>query len=192
MLLLSPGCDVYFAGLRGDTRAMQNNGWEFAIEREVERWRYYRVIMKHPPSGMFMDGEVDIESMQRAATRHMQHDTRDCKPVINVRHAGNSGQTRIHAFNKMPDFDRIDMSPQLKAVSYQEFDYTINELSVFKPWAPNAQELIVDPNSVADLMNRIKSLQDPELAAIRKRNRVRDQRDRPNEQILAQVIAISN
>ena len=58
--------------------------------------------------------------------------------------------------------------------------------------SPNSEEIIVAPETVADLFERIKKLQSPELAAIRERNRTREyQQGQRQEQVVAQVITLA-
>lgn len=50
----------------------------------------------------------------------------------------------------------------------------------------------VKAETVADLYERIRKLQDPELKNIRERNRMRDARERQHsEQIVAQIITLA-
>lgn len=71
--------------------------------------------------------------------------------------------------------------------------HAISSLGFFKKWEDEVEEIIVDQASVSELMDRIRKLQEPELAAIRERNRRREQRSANEvvERVSAQIISIA-
>lgn len=83
-------------------------------------------------------------------------------------------------------FDRVDMMPSLSERPARSL------LDVFTPRAPDAEEIIVDPPTVASLLEQIRSLQEPELAEIRKRNRAREYRQGDQREIVrAQILTFA-
>lgn len=93
---------------------------------------------------------------------------------------------RTNGPNALVSYRRADMEPEL--VRFR--DVPLTETNLFRPWSPAAEEIIIKPESVAELMDRIKQLNEPELAAIRQRNRAREHAA-PKEIIHAQVIALA-
>jgi hypothetical protein len=86
------------------------------------------------------------------------------------------------------------MHPELiEAQTFTPWDWK----SVFRPWAEDAQEIISTPDKIAHFMSEIQKLQEPELAAIRERNRLRAGREASEvisnamqETVRAQLISI--
>lgn len=65
------------------------------------------------------------------------------------------------------------------------------QLSDFAVFAPMAEEIIVEPATVAGLLDQIKQLQAPELAAIRERNRRADSRNFTAQRFHAQIVSLA-
>lgn len=84
---------------------------------------------------------------------------------------------------------RVDMNPEYTTI--QEHRWNGDTIDLFRKWAPQSEEIIVEPETVADLFERIKKMQSPELADIRERNRRRDLRDQQRESVVAQIITLA-
>jgi hypothetical protein len=142
---------------------MQRNGWEFAVERDIYHDKY-NVIAHHPKAGCTAYGSLRREFKETSEPLHLNVMT-------------NSMQFRLTTAIAT-EYVRVDMTPHHQ--TYED----IYVSGIFRPMAETSQDIIVDPASVQQLMEQIKRLQAPELEAIRKRDRVR------NERIVAQVISL--
>ena len=191
MLLKSRPCKVIFAGWESTTSRLQSAGWQLAMEHS---WHHDRVrlAMQYRDGGMQMIAEADYHmiSMHVDAARHCYGgDLRDGLPVFVVRHVANAIHVRV------VDMDSFSFSPIDARMQMRTMDREIRPMDEFEIFATplvKAQEIIVDPNSVAELMDQIKQLQAPELAMIRERQR-RTERGEPIQQTRyhAQIISLA-
>lgn len=187
MMMFSPSALVVWGAFEARAYNMQRDGWEFACERRwTERMNEVSVLIKHRDSYVCMEGVSDAEELMSRAHRGYS----DNRPIIIRinRVLPNPDGVKFRA-EVMPQYGRIDMRTEIA-----EWDtYDINDLGVFKPWGAGKQELLVDPASVSSLMDQIRKLQDPQLAEIRKRNRLRESRGgkAQDEQVVAQIIQLS-
>lgn len=129
-------------------------------------------------------GSVGIDELMHARhERHMHHDPIE---MNDVRFFGPE-QRVIFDGHLNYEFDRVDMMPSLSERSARSL------LDVFTPWAPDAEEIIVDPPTIAGLLEQIRSLQESELAEIRRRNRAREYRQGDQREVIrAQILTFAS
>lgn len=181
----SPPARVIFAGMEGYTPSMEANGWEFYLERSHETAHMtsrFRMTMRHRPSGCVLFSEARFDDYRRAAFDMHGEPEFIVNRVVHERHT-----EMVITQAPAPSFDRVSMIPSYAEVSELK---RFKLADLFTPWAPEAQEIIVEPKTVASLMEEIRSLQQPELAEIRRRAYVRDSRPQ-QDQMVAQIIAFA-
>ena len=190
--LLSPPCEVHWGPWRSNTVQMASAGWEFAVE--LDRYRdHYNVLMRDRNTGMAGRGRAFVAELAMHSRRFskvmLNHELLRTDPFIVVEHMQPSEHYRVI----LPaDYVRFDPSPELFTGTIQEVQSkTVDELGIFKKWAPKAGEIIVEPQTVAEMLEKIKRMQSAELAEIRERNRKRELREQRAEQVVAQIITLA-
>lgn len=184
----SPQARVTFAGLEGWSPHMETQGWEFYLEKESLSGGFMRerftMTMRHRPSGLVAIAQGFVDEFKRAAF----HDSRGGPPEFVVSQVAHERHTElVMAQAVIPSFHRVSMHPSFaETATLKRFKLA----DLFTQWAPEAQEIIVEPKTVAALMDEIRGLQQPELAEIRRRAYVRDSRPQ-QDQMVAQIIAFA-
>lgn len=185
-LLLSPPIPVAWAGFTSDTRRMQACGWEFQVEANLHRFSR-TLVAKHRDFNTMLWAEVRDAEVERRALAYVRGEYDGYRgPPIMFQRAAHPDSVRMSIVGAV-DFRPVDMNSSFADIS----TWSGHAVDLFRPWAPQAQELIVDPNDVSALFERIKALQSPQLAEIRERNRKRDLREQRQEQVVAQVITLA-
>lgn len=179
---------VQFAGFVSDTYQLQRAGWQIAA-REDFYGDSITLLLRHPESGLklftnsvslrFLSyrGEAMRFTVVRAGTdlQFMRNDPIDIGPLDG------------------PQFMQVDAKPQV----VKNFEpKSIEDFGIFAAQLVRTEEILIEPQSVAECMEYIKKLQAPELAAIRERNRQRDRTRADEEPVLrqnfhAQILSIA-
>lgn len=185
-VLLSPPIPVEWAGFESNTARMQACGWEFAVEDNHYGFTT-TVFARHRRFGVTLRAELrgdDIRSRSVVYTR--SGFSGFSGPPVRFHAAQQHHETFITG--SPVDWTRVDMNPSY--VSARDLP-SFNVKDLFRPWAPESKEILVEPDTVADLFERIKKLQSHDLEAIRERNRKRDLREQSQEQVVAQIITLA-
>lgn len=178
--LRSPACRVLFAGWESTTLALQHAGWRLAAEQDVE-WGRLRLMMRFEPAKL----TVVCEDVNHRFSMRGWGD-RDDLPVFVARYA--TSDLKVVEPMDPSAFFAIDATPHI----VYEPPKSIDDFKLFATAQTRTEEIIVEPQSVAECLDLIKKLQAPELAAIRERNRKREMRERmPAETFHAQIISIA-
>lgn len=156
---LSRPCEVHFAGFVSDTYRLQQEGWQLSMEQDI-RMRSIRLAMRLDAARLYM--------VSNACTyEYMSDYGRDRLPVFHVQHCASNVTVQLMESQFL--FKPIDATPQYTEVRRR----SIEDFGIFAAPAARTEEIIVEPETVASLLDKIKSMQSPELAAIRERNRRR-------------------
>lgn len=167
---MNPPCEVHFAGWKSDTYSLGRAGWKVSIE-EYTRLDYsygrQRMLLHHPELGL--NGIAESQGdFQPSEWRH--HHMTGRLPVFVVKNI--VARTMYRVNDDLSNFrDWHDTVPAMIVVS--EFD--LYHLPLFQKIAkPVAEELIVDPLTVSELLDQIRKRQAPGQAEIRQRDRSRE------------------
>lgn len=184
----SPDIQVEWAGWRSSTRALQACGWEFVINQMMDRWHdRFELLLRHRyckmaarmriPESMAFDRAAD---WQGALTRESHW-----RPV-QIEQIVTEEQFKLFQSDLAPArWGRVDMEPLVVDMA----TVPLSRTSIFRPWAPEAQEIIADPATVMSLLEQAKRLLNPELAEIRKRRRINGE---PTQELVsAQIITLA-
>ena len=167
--LVNPPCRVIFAGWESDTYSLGRAGWEISIQRSP-RPEYYGAIdtmlLHHPSSKLMLMAECrEFFTLDWRRNGEMDRDL----PVFYVRRAGTDliirheiGILVEHGFSAWADHE-----PKFIDTSIRNTPLFLNKA------APAAEQLIVEPATVAELLEQIRKQQAPLQAEIRERDRRR-------------------
>jgi hypothetical protein len=159
---------VIFAGFRSDTYALQQAGWRLAVEEDVYSG-VVRMMMHHPGAELYLvarDWRMPRAHMD-LHTRFM-HDFMTDRPEFVVERVARSLESyRVNLdFSKFLD---IDATPQYVDTPIR----SIRDFKLFANPLVRTEEIIVEPQSVAECLDLIRKLQSPDLERIRQANRAR-------------------
>ena len=176
--LLSRPCRVIFAGWESTTSRLQQAGWQLSSEQDFNV-NTVRLALRFEPARLFMIAEAQpwefFKERSEAPTFHIRHAATDMHIVLT---------------ESSFDFRPFDAAPQLTTAVRR----SIEDYGIFAPCLARTEEIIVEPATVAGLLEQIKSLQAPELAAIRERNRQAERRDQApmqQQRFHAQIVSLA-
>jgi len=162
--ILSQPCRVVFAGWESTTTRLQQAGWQLSAEQDFNRFSI-RIALKFEPARLFMIAEAQEMDFMRYSVMREQ------PPVFQIRHA--ASDMHVQLMEDAFDFRPFDAVPQFTSIERKSID----DFGIFAPCLTRTEEIIVEPKTVAALLDEIRKLQAPELAEIRKRNASRDRRN---------------
>lgn len=169
----SPPIPVRFEGFEGTTTGLQRCGWELSCDEDF-MYGDFQVAIFHRHMGVVgLSERVRRSSLMTAMNQHLRFD--EVEPIYIRRITQShqliySGFSTINAPRESP-WHAIDAEPMFLS----EHPVRPEDLFMFRPAsAPAPQEIIADPETVADLMEKIIKLQKPDMDQIRERNRRRD------------------
>lgn len=195
----TPRCEVIFDGWRSDTYALQSCGWEIAIEDVLFTHvmeRALRMVLHHPPSGITLYA-VCQQARDMLDPRYQW--SQEPEQFVVQRAAARADRMvlvddRSRTYLEPKSLRRVDALPQdgnpWGRLTFSREQTTVSDLGLFSPWH-DPQAIVVDPDTIDTLMTKIRSLQAPELAAIREQNRKREAREQKAERVHAQIITLA-
>ena len=162
--MLSIPARVYFDGWESNTLTLQSHGWQLAADERPHDMRMC-LMLRHPHYGLRFMSEWREFHYYRMKDPMFGGRDQD-RPVFHVRHVG-MDDTRFHISGEVNyNFREIDARP-----IWRENVMKFEDLCYFaKKGGP---EIIVKPETVAELMEKIHKLNEPQLQAIQERNRTR-------------------
>jgi len=173
---------VEMAGWRSDTYELQQHGWQISADQDVHR-RCIQLALHHPRTGVYamsMIEDLDYFHPERAdMLRHMVIHINQMGVKVLFQHTINISQEPMSAFNP------VDATPYIIETKIS----SLEDLVVFRPLP---KEIIVAPDSVPSLMDKILALQDPKMKEIMSEQRKRDARDAPKIESHCQIISIAS
>lgn len=184
--ILSRPCEVAFEGFVSNTTVLQQAGWEISAEQLIDR-NSVRLALRH--QGVGLRGVTDAveydffrdSGFERAIERPLRFQVAYMAPRIDV------VAPRIMA--DLSRFRPIDAMPTYTVEPIRSID----DLGIFATPLARTEELIVEPETVMGLLERIKAMQSPEQAAIRARNRRREAAGKPiaRQVFHAQILSLA-
>lgn len=168
----SPPIPVRFEGFEATTTGLQRSGWELSCNEDYA-YGDFQLAIFHRGLGVVGISER-IRRGQMLQAFHSHHDLQYVEPICIRRvtqshHLIYSGP--VPTPNMTSPWHAIDAEPMF----LHEGPVRPEDLFMFRPAnAPAPQEIIADPETVADLMEKIVRLQKPDMDQIRERNRRRD------------------
>lgn len=153
--ILSQPCKVLMAGFESNTYLLQSQGWELSMQEDFQ-YCSVRMIMRHNVWKTYaVSSPVSHEFFAEARM----------PPVFNiVMMASRLEAVVTEDFSK---YRPIDATPE---IAFLEKRQSIEDFRLFKT-VDHSQDIIVDPNDVAALMEHILKIQSPKQAEIREKLR---------------------
>jgi hypothetical protein len=171
----NPVCTVRWAGWSSDTLTLQRAGWQFAAQQEKHRGTV-RLALRHPQGWHGLTNEVNYERV-----RHMlagrdgsvfAHDGRLL--TFDVVCLGSNVQVCASSV-PMTGWRAVDMFPASTTAVYEQ--RSLLDWVPFMPVNHEAEQIVVAPESVGQVLDLLLRCQAPAAAARRARDRVRHSRD---------------
>ena len=186
--VLSRPIEIWWSGFRSDTARLQQAGWEIAAEEDVYGGRI-RLMLRH------QDMRLYAITNQREWDYYAPH-SQQSPLVFQVVAAAPRLECRVmpEIGTGWADFKQVDAMPQF----IPEKIVTPDDLRIFATPLVRTEELIVEPQTVAALLEQVRRMQAPEQARIRAKDRLRDKREGmsldalPRQTFHAQVISIND
>ena len=178
--LLSAPHEVHFCGFRSDTYRLQQAGWQLSVNQDSLGYRPSLQLAMHNKD---FGGYMLAEAIEWDAFRPMgMHERltfivrRVCADIMVMQGLD---------FNL---FEPIDARPQYVTTERK----SIKDFNIFASQLVRTEEIIIEPQSVAECLDLIRKMQAPELAAIRQRNANRDFSEATNQvKFHAQVMSLA-
>lgn len=164
---------VEMAGWRSDTYALQQHGWQISAEQRIDM-RTIQIVLHHPETKaylMSMVEELDYFRMDRAEMLARMSMRVNQLPSGFMFQHHNGHQPFL---GMMP----VDATPHIVEMEKS----SLEDLMVFRPLPK--EELIVAPDTVPGLMDKIIALQDPkikELIAEQRKRETRGEQGQPHK-----------
>jgi len=163
----NPPCPVHFAGWSSDTFTLGRHGWDVAYQQD-----HYRdereLLLYHKESGTKALAKASGNHFDKRVFGYQSYPEFNVVRITTEKMHVRYDVRSLHPFSNMA---WVNTEPSM--IQIEEHD--LMSLPLFqKLHAPVAESLIVEPATVADLLDKIRKMQSPEQAAIRARNRSRD------------------
>lgn len=150
--ILSRPHPVFWAGFRSDTVTLQQAGWEFSSDQHFER-DSLSLMMRHEAMGIHARTN-DVPNMMYEVM------VRPERPEFHVQWLTDRSVRwhQVGGFDmpqRVDEYTPVDMKPQMVEVK------NLEDMNMFAGCLARTRELIVDPDDVNGMMERILELQDP-------------------------------
>lgn len=177
-----PKLQVDFAGFRSDSYALTANGWRVHLSKDVTHYPdTWTVVFEHPGTRVALAGKV--MDLRREVNRQGQAEVY-IKRVVPDTHStiidwGCSASPMVEILPRF-GFDAPDPEHRMS---------TLHGSGLFQlASAKQVQDIIVEPETVMDVLEKIRAMQQPELEAIHRRNKAREK----SQQVLhGRIIALA-
>lgn len=181
--LLSRPQRVHLLGFESDTYRMQQCGWDLSVDEE-HYGMYLQVVARH------RDAQLVLVSNRISLDYRTPYSELEPTQVIHFVGIARAMEV-VRANINLSRFEPIDATPQLIELDSERIAAG-DAHRIFAPAQRRTEEIIVEPATVASLLEEIKKLQLPEQDAIRQRNRAREGFDvRPRQTLHAQIITLT-
>lgn len=182
--ILSRPHPVFWAGFRSDTQTLQQAGWEFTASQRYEV-NEVGLVMRH--------GAMGVHAVTNTVPNMMYDLHPQAVQQFHINYLTDRG-IQYRTFDTphwLPSCEPVDMSPQMVEVK------SIDDMQLFAGCLARTKEIIVDPEDVSALMDRILDLQKPGAQAhyeeVLRKNKVEGAIVRgagPRQAFHAQVISL--
>lgn len=160
-VIMSQPHEVRFAGFTSTTTQLQQAGWRLAAEQDIYR-DSLRLLARHDNAGLYLVAD-------QVGLNYFQFAQRPERLVFHVSYVARALECLRVDF-PFDAFKSIDAMPQVVPMNRQR----IEDFEIFATPLVRTEEIIVEPQSVAECLELIRKMQAPELAQIRKRNQYRE------------------
>ncbi len=181
ILQQNPLVDFYWAGFRGDTHSLAQNGWDISAEQDPMRMQV-RFALRHKDMGIYGYSEgVNWEMQDRFLQNQrmeLRTNLRIAKDIV-IQHHGTS--------NMWEQYNPVDTTPTYIEMRRE----SLRELGLFrKIHVPQEREIIIPEKNIDDLLSEILGKQAPKQAKIRER--MNKEEYLKNRNLEAQIISFAS
>jgi hypothetical protein len=150
--ILSQPVEVHWAGFRSDTLTLQREGWSISANQDAIN-RTMQIALRHDKAQMRGIGYMDEWVYERFMDMRYGH----FSPPTPIRLESVGERIFSHALTSVRNwnFQPIDATPMFVETPIKSID----DLVYFAP--VHAKPVIIPPDSVPDLMERILKIQEP-------------------------------
>lgn len=186
--VLSEPAEVWWAGFRSDTYQLQQAGWEIAAEQDVMYDRI-RLLLRHRDMKLYAltnECEYHFRDMYQQPGRRLTFKVVAASPNFQVQCV----PSRVDFSN----FQQIDAKPQWAEIEIK----SIEDFKIFATPLARTEEIIVEPQTVSAMLEKIREMQAPEQARLRAKQRLEASREGlrgdavPRQRFHAQIISIED
>ena len=153
---------VVFAGFESTTTRLQQAGWELAVEQSFHDMSI-RLALRFEPARLYMLAEAQRLDFFRYGSQML-----DEPLTFHIRHC--ASRMAVQLMEASFAFKPIDAVPQFTEAPRK----SIEDFGIFAAPLTRTEEILIEPQSVAQCLEMIRKLQAPDLSAIRERNRRRN------------------
>ena len=146
--ILSRPHPVFWAGFRSDTQTLQQAGWEFSASQRYED-DSVGLVMRH--------GVLGIHAVTNTVPNMMYDIHPQAAQPFHIHYLTDRG-IQYRTFDRphwLPSCKPVDMHPQMVEVK------SFEDMQLFAGCMARTNEIIVEPDDVATLMERILDIQRP-------------------------------
>lgn len=176
---------VLFAGFSSSTTQLQRAGWVLAADEDILHGRI-RLLMRHEEAGLYLIADEIPYRYEVGFGRRMMYPRGDQDPVFIVRCVARAVNV-VNTNWDMSRFRQVDAEPHEANVSFKN----IEDYALFGAPMTKTQEIIIEPQSVAECLELIKKMQAPDLAEIRRRNRASEAEIGRQQTFHAQILSFA-
>lgn len=161
---------------------LQQQGWEISAEQDYHACGL-RVALRHQSMRMYGISESIYMDYFRY-TRHTE------LPPIRIQYM--ASDLTVNIMDDLSRFRPIDAMPQVDEIERK----SIEDFSIFATPLVRTEEIIIEPETVAECLEIIKRIQKPEQDAIREKKRLYEARENrrleavPRQRFHAQILSI--
>lgn len=167
----TPDVTISWAGFEAPAWVLQRQGWEFEEIVDPHDYLYKRVALRHRQNGWTGIATCCAEECIQFINTQLNMYSK-CSPTFVVQRMVNRDDRIVFERSlglPMPTARGLDFEPAILEMRR----FTLADILP----ARVTEEIIVEPETVAGLLDRIKQMQAPELARIREENRKRAARE---------------
>lgn len=165
---------VDLAGFRATTWQLQQSGWQIAADQDVAG-RRIQLLLRHNGLGVYgVSDAMPFDYMGWIREQRQYRSMTGLQPELAFRVRRLSVEMKVD-ITFAQRFHVIDAMPLIVC----DAPRSIEDFHIFSTPLVRTEQIIVEPQSVAECLALIKKMQAPELAEIRERNRRREAMEQP-------------
>lgn len=178
---------IVWAGFESDTLRLQNNGWTLAVEDNYDfvcARHYVRFILRHAMLDLYCVTAVNAFDFHELSEYFNYSDGR---LPFNIQVIGKDIRYMPMQEINLACVKEIDARPE-----FIEYDVkSIKDLCIFKTLITPDNALIVEPDRISELLEKIVAAQAPNQAEIRDRIKRAEARDSLKQTLHAQILSVA-
>lgn len=163
--LLNQPVRIHMAGWTSDTYALQKHGWQISVN-ESPKFRSLQIAVKHPVLKLY----AITNRIEHSVIEDFQLTFNGNNLELNIEHL--ACEIRVHNYATTDDFSNfrpVDATPRYE-MQDTTVQRTLDDFKIFRA-LPKEKEIIIKPESVGELLDKIRSMQDPFQAEFREKKR---------------------